>query len=165
MKRILVLAGLFVMLLTSAAFAARSSMPRSAMYIGGVGSGCTVGYVKSIYGEPADEDWFEGEGVRVVTLLYSDAFKVMARTSLRNPVDEDEMIVCGFTCTDPSFKTPFGVGVGMPFSKVSDKFGPGGKTTNHRGEVFHYYSAGAVETDFYIDNNGIIRKIYQGTEL
>ena len=165
MKRMFVLTSLFVMLLTSAAFASYNSMPRTAMYIGGIGSGCTVGYVKSVYGEPADKDWFEGEGVRVVTLIYSDTFKVMARTSRSNPADEDDMIVSGFTCTAPSLQTPFSVSVGMPFTKVSGKFGPGRKSTNQQGEEFHYYTSGGVEMDFYVDKNGIIWKIHQGTEL
>lgn len=158
------LISLFITFLTSVTSASYNSMPRTAMYIGGIGSGCTLGYVRSVYGEPADKEQFSGEGLDVVTFIYSDTFRVTARTSSRNPVDEDDMIVSGFICTDETLKTPFGVGVGMPFTMVSDKFGPGRKGTGKQGE-YHYYTAGAVEMDFYVDESGIITQIYQGTDF
>ena len=76
MKKAILFCGLLVMLLTSAVFAA---MPRDEMYVGGVGAGVTLGYIRSIYGEPADIRRHQNEGIKGVAYIYSDSFRVMAR--------------------------------------------------------------------------------------
>ena len=61
------------------------SYPLSEAYIGGVGPNCTLGYVKSIYGEPKSKRWFNTDGVRGVAYYYSPSYQVTAEPGRRMP--------------------------------------------------------------------------------
>ena len=79
MKRIV----LFLLTMLSILFSATSfahTMPESEMFLRGIGPKTTLAQVKTVYGEPASKDEFKGEGVRVVTYVYSPLFKVFGRT-------------------------------------------------------------------------------------
>ena len=164
MKKIFIIAGLFLMFMTTVAFA---KMPREEMYIGGVGAGVSLGYVKQVYGEPADIKRFNGEGIRAVTFVYSDTFSITGRTGSRDNRPEEDLIVVGFTCTDPYLATKGGIRVGMSYENdVVRKYGSGRAFTNRDGELMYIYDGGrGMQFCFYVDDDGdTIRKIYQGTE-
>ena len=82
LKRIVLLLLTMLSILFSATCFAHT-MPESEMFLRGVGPKTTLAQVKAIYGEPAGKDEFKGEGVRVVTYVYSPLFKVFGRTYAR----------------------------------------------------------------------------------
>lgn len=43
-------------------------LPKSELFVGGVGPGCTLEYVASVYGQPKEKRWFNSDGVRGVHL-------------------------------------------------------------------------------------------------
>lgn len=164
MKKIFIIAGLLLMLMTTVTFA---NMPREEMYIGGVGAGVSLGYVRQVYGEPVDIKRFKGDGMRTVTFIYSDAFSIIGRTGISDNRPEEEIIVAGFTCTDPYLATKGGIRVGMSYENdVVRKYGPGREFTNRNGDLMYIYDGGrGMQFCFYVDDDGdTIWKIYQGTE-
>lgn len=44
-------------------------LPKSELFVGGVGPGCTLEYVASVYGQPKEKRWFNSDGVRGVTYI------------------------------------------------------------------------------------------------
>ena len=82
------------------------SYPLSEAYIGGVGPNCTLGYVKSIYGEPKSKRWFNTDGVRGVAYYYSPSYQVTGRTWTKNAIPEDEFPVVGYTVKANNLSTP-----------------------------------------------------------
>ena len=65
---------LLLLTMLSILFSATSfahTMPESEMFLRGIGPKTTLAQVKTVYGEPASKDEFKGEGVRVVTYVYS----------------------------------------------------------------------------------------------
>ncbi len=163
-KRIVLMLGCaFVLLCQAVAFA--HSMPREELYAGGVGIGCTLGYVKSIYGEPEDERLYEGDGIRSVTYIYSPAFSITGRTGIEDDRDDEELTVVGFTLTDRSMATPSGIRVGMPYSAVRERFGGVEKLKFYNGEEAYVYSIKAHEMCIYTDEKDIIIKISAATEV
>ncbi len=148
MKKIFLFCSLFLMLLTSAAFAA---MPRDEMYVGGVGAGVTLGYVRSVCGEPMEVKHHRNEGIKSVVYVYSKAFRVTARVWARDEKPEDELVVTGFWLSDSSLATPSGITVGMSYEKdVESKFGPGREVM--RGDFKYIYDEEpGVQFQFYVD--------------
>ena len=164
MKKMLLAIVLLLLLCQSIAWA--HWMPREEMYVGGVGAGCTLEYVTSIYGEPQEKRWFNTAGVRGVTYIYSDAFSITGRTGKDDLRQEEELLVVGFSLKDNSLATPNGLTVGMPYETVSAMFGSVDKHTIG-GRTFYSYGApnSAVELTFYVNDKGIITEIYEGTEF
>ncbi len=164
MKRILII--LSLLLLTCPVPALAHWMPRSEMYVGGVGAGCTMGYVKSVYGEPKEKRWFDTDGVRGVTYRYSDTFSVTGRTGSTDPREEEELEVVGFSLKEDSLATPSGLTVGIPYETVAALFGPG-EESRLGGRLSYSYTARnqAVELTFYVDDQGIVTELYEGTEF
>lgn len=164
MKRTLLVLSVLLLLCQSAALA--HWMPREEMYVGGVGAGCTLGYVTSVYGEPKGKRWFNTDGVRGVTYIYSETFSITGRTGRDDPRQEAELVVVGFSLKDNSLATPNGLTVGIPYATVSGMFGSVDKHT-YDGRTFYSYDApnSAVEMTFYVDARGIITEIYEGTEF
>ena len=151
MKKPIFICSLLVMLLTSVAFA---EMPRDEMYVGGVGAGVTLGYVKSIYGEPMNIRRHENEGIRGVVYIYSDSFRVMARAWISDKIPEDEMTVVSFWLSDASLATPSGIKVGMSYEKdVASRFGPGRETVDGRGLKYVYEQDPEIFFSFHVDND------------
>ena len=68
--------------LLTAALCLAHSLPDTEAYVGGIGPGCTLGYVKSIYGEPTNAKRFTSDGVRVATYWYGDGFRVIGRVAV-----------------------------------------------------------------------------------
>ena len=164
LRKIILIIGLAVLLGQSVAFA--HWMPREEMYVGGVGAGCTLGYVKSVYGEPKEKWWFNSDGVRGVTYKYSDTFSVTGRTGNQDSRAEDDLMVVGFSLKDSSLATPSGLTVGIPYETVAGMFGRVEKSTI-RGRISYSYPApkSPIEITFYVDGKGIITEIYEGTEF
>jgi len=164
LRRIFLVLGLAILMFQSIAFA--HWMPREEMYVGGVGAGCTLGYVKSIYGEPKEKRWFNSDGVRGVTYKYSNTFSVTGRTGNQDPRAEDDLIVVGFSLKDSSLSTPSGLTVGIPYETVAGMFGRVKKST-YNGRISYSYPApkSLLEMTFYVDSKGIIVEIYEGTDF
>ncbi len=150
MKKAILFCSLLVMLLTSVAFAA---MPRDEMYVGGVGAGVTLGYVRSVLGEPADVRRHQNEGIKGVVFTYSDSFRVVARARVSEKTPEDEMVVTGFWLSDASLATPGGIKVGMSYGKdVADRFGPGREVVDGQGNIRYVYEEDPeIFFSFYVD--------------
>lgn len=49
-------------------------MPKSELFVGGVGPGCTLEYVASVYGQPKEKRWFNSDGVRVLHIYILHIF-------------------------------------------------------------------------------------------
>lgn len=167
MKKILLLCFAVLLLCQATAFA--HTMPKEEMYIGGVGFGCTLGYVKDIYGEPQEIIWKETgkSGTKMgityyVTYKYSDAFKVIGRKHERDSSPEDEITVVSVILKDNSLSTPSGFTVGMPYAAIVEIFGEGQKYT-HQGRTWYDYSGtrylGALVMEVFVDSSDTITEI------
>ena len=140
------------------AYANNPRMTREEYVIGGVGLGCTLEYVESVYGDPEDKEYrdfseFGGKGHMQVTYIYSPTFSVRAWGKTAD--DEAEWKVSGFSCKDSSKTTPSGFHVGMPYSAVTRKYAPGKKRTNTR-DGRTYFDHGIR---FYVNGQNIITEI------
>ena len=141
------------------------SYPLSEAYIGGVGPNCTLGYVKSIYGEPKSKRWFNTDGVRGVAYYYSPSYQVTGRTWTKNAIPEDEFPVVGYTVKANNLSTPSGITVGVPYSTVEKMYGPGQRYVE-KGKVKYLYDLpGQRAIVFTINKKGIITDIYLGTDF
>ncbi len=163
-KRVVLVCSFFLFF-CSVAFA---SMPPEEMFVGGVGVGCTMGYVEEIYGRPYGKQRYEGEGIRTVTYLYHGGFRVTGRTGIRDDRDDEDMIVVGFRLTGTDLKTPSGIGVGMSYwDDVVPLFGEGKRFVNYKGELSYIYQGSRMmEFSFKLDlgDEDTIIEIYQGTD-
>lgn len=164
LRRIILVLGLLILLCQGIVFA--HWMPREEMYVGGVGAGCTLGYVKSVYGEPKEKRWFNSDGVRGVTYKYSEMFSITGRTGNQDSRAEEDLLVVGFSLKDNSLATPSGLTVGIPYETVVGMFGRVEKST-FGGRTSYSYAApkSPIEMTFYVDSKGIITEIYEGTEF
>ena len=139
-------------------------LPQSEMYVGGVGINCTLGYVKSVYGQPAEKKWFNFDGIRGVTYIYSPTFSITGRTGNMDRRAEDELLVVGFNLKEGSLATPSGITVGMPIETVFGMYGRVPKTTSHDGRHEYIYSVGFREMAFYVNGSENITEIRVGTD-
>ena len=155
----------FLSLLVSSVALAHS-MTREEMYVGGVGPGCTLGYVQEVYGEPMDKKEFADNWIHVVTYIYSENFSVTGRYMTGDDIPEKDINVTGFTLKDNSLATPSGIRVGTPYQEVVQKFGSG-DVVHISGKTYYCYTAphSAVEMSFVVDAKNIITEIRAGTEL
>ena len=143
------------------------TMPESELYLRGVGPKTTLAQVKTIYGEPAKKDAFKGDGVRVVTYVYSPLFEVFGRTYAEDTSPEEQLTVVGYSVKDKNITTASGFAVEMPYQAVVKKFGPGEKFTDYDGRIGYIYSfnSGMTTLTFYVDKNNIISEINMGTDF
>ena len=158
----------FVMSATAQAEIFPHCMPLEEMSVGGVGYGCTLDYVKKIYGEPVDKKIFIGDGVRVVTLIYSEYFSVTARTSAEDTTPENDLQVVGYSLKNNSLSTPAGLTVGMNYNEVVKHWGRGElvQADDRRGYFYvPAYVQLPVTLTFYVDANAKITEIELGTDF
>ena len=143
------------------------TMPESELFLRGIGPKTTLAQVKSIYGEPAKKDAFKGDGVRVVTYIYSPLFKVIGRTYAEDTSPEENIKVVGYSVKDKNITTPSGFAAGMPYRAVDEKFGPGEKFTDYDGRIGYIYSfnSGMTTLTFFVDKNDLISEINLGTDF
>ena len=134
MKRIVLLLLTMLSILFSATCFAHT-MPESEMFLRGVGPKTTLAQVKAIYGEPAGKDEFKGEGVRVVTYVYSPLFKVFGRTL------PYQAVVKKF-------------GPGEKFTDYDGRIG-----------YIYSFNSGMTTLTFYVDKNDIVSEINLGTDF
>ena len=170
MKKLFALATalLFVMLSTTQAEIYPHCMPLEEMSVGGVGYGTSLGYVKEIYGEPVDKKIFTGDGVRVVTWIYSEYFSVTARTSAEDTTPEDNLQVVGYSLKNNSLSTPAGLTVGMSYHKVVMLWGRGELVEDDGRRGYFYVPASSqlpVTLTFYVDANAKITEMQLGTDF
>ena len=159
---------LFVMLSTAQAEIFPHNMPLEEMSVGGVGYGTSLAYVKEIYGEPVDKEIFIGDGVRVVTWIYSEYFSVTARTFAEDETPEDALKVVGFNLKTDALSTPAGLTVGMSYNKVVMLWGRGELVEDDAGRGYFYVPAASqlpVTMTFYVDANAKITEIQLGTDF
>ena len=149
--------------LLTAALCLAHSLPDTEACVGGIGPGCTLGYVKSIYGEPTSAKRFSSDGVRVATYWYGDGFRVIGRVGSSDTREEDELPVVGYSLTDSSLSTPSGITVGMPYARVADQFGTGNSISFSGKTGYAYPLGGQREMSFFLDSQGNISEISLGT--
>ena len=166
LKRIVLLILTMLSILFSATCFAHT-MPESEMFLRGIGPKTTLAQVKTVYGEPAGKDEFKGEGVRVVTYVYSPLFKVFGRTYAEDTSPDEKLTVVGYMVKDKNITTPSGFSVGMPYQAVVKKFGPGEKFKDYDGRIGFIYSFNnEVKTlTFYVDKEEKISEINLGTDF
>lgn len=147
-------------------------LPKSELFVGGVGPGCTLEYVASVYGQPKEKRWFNSDGVRGVTYIYSPYFSITGRTSSRDPRPESELIVVGYTLKNNSLSTQSGLTVGIPYETVAGMYGTVKKEYDSYSNKFYYSYDWDDEKRhyfqpvmcFFVDKNNIITEIYVGTD-
>ena len=167
MRKIFWLATILVFV-TSFAQASANSMPVSEMYVGGVGYGTSLGYVKEIYGEPVDKRTFTGDGVRIVAWIYSEYFSVTARTGADDFSPEEDLPVVSFTLKNNSLSTPSGLTVGMNYNEVVKMWGRGEYFESEGGRSYFYVPADSqipMTLTFYVDADATITEIQLGTDF
>lgn len=159
---------LFVMLSTAQAEIYPHCMPLEEMSVGGVGYGTSLGYVKEIYGEPVDKKIFTGDGVRVVTWIYSEYFSVTARTFAEDTTPEDNLQVVGYSLKTNALSTPAGLTVGMSYNEVVKHWGRGELVDDGDRRGYYYVPASSqlpVTLTFYVDANAKITEMQLGTDF
>lgn len=164
MKRILMFCCAMLLLCQTVAFARQ--IPREEIYIGGLSTDCTMGYVQSVYGAPQKKEWQEDRRhprtvVYYVTYEYSPTFRVIGRTTKGQGYEEELDARVYFVITeDDSLSTPSGITVGMPYKTVAEMFGEAKKHTPSSGDAFYQYSFKGLDINFAVNNEEIITKIY-----
>ena len=141
-------------------------MPESEMYVGGIGPGCTMSYVESIYGEPTHRNWFNTDGVRGVTYNYGNEFFVTGRTWSNDRMrKENDLPVVGYRLLANNLSTPSGFTVSVPIKTVAGMYGWGRKF-QYRGKLGYTYEFPYERSmTFYVDSYGNINEIALGTDF
>lgn len=164
MKKILMLC--FAVLLLFQTMASARQIPREEIYIGGLSTGCSMGYVQSVYGAPQKKEWREDRRhprtvVYYVTYEYSPAFRVIGRTTKGQGYEEElDARVYFVIIEDDSLSTPSGITVGMPYKAVAEMFGESQKRVPTSNDAFYQYSFKGLDMYFAVNNDEIITKIY-----
>ena len=165
MRNCFITALFLALLIPSVSFA---EMPREEMYVGGVGAGCTLGYVREIYGEPDDVRYFSGEGIKSISYIYSDGFSISGRVFSRDERPEEDYVVVGFKLSDPDLATPSGIRVGMSYwDDVVSKFGEGKRFISFSDELMYIYKGDRMMSFSFVlddDDEDTIIGIHQGTD-
>lgn len=140
-------------------------LPESEMSIGGIGYGCTMGYVKSIYGEPVEKKWFNNDGFRGVRYIYSASFSVTGRVADNDPMPEDELPVKNIYSAASNLSTPNGITCGIPVATLTGMYGKG-DVKNISGRMFYYYLLPDTNRSmtFYVNNYGLISEMIYAEE-
>lgn len=164
MKRILMICFTVLLLCQVTVFAQK--MPDEEMCIGGMTLGCTIEYVKNIYGEPSERKWTEDWRYAkinhyYVTYDYTPSFSVTGLPMGKSDEEEYAAKVAYITLKDNSLSTPSGITVGLPYQSVVSMFGEGQKRV-HQGKTWYEYRAGfgSSEMQIHVDDKGIITKIF-----
>ncbi|MCR5176974.1 MAG: hypothetical protein K6C05_09025 [Anaerovibrio sp.] len=165
MKLIKTAIALCVFFVSTSAVALAHWMPESEMYIGGVGHGCTLEYVKSIFGEPQEKKWFNSDGCRGVRYIYNQSYSVTARVKDDDPTPENKLQVTNVNLKGSNLDTPSGLTVGIPYQTVAGMFGMGEKK-QYTDRMFYYYKLENTNRSmtFYVNNFGIITEIIYAEE-
>lgn len=141
-------------------------LPRSETFVGGVGPGCTLSYVASVYGQPAEKRWFNSDGMRGVTYVYSPYFSITGRVWHTYQTPEGDLPVVGYSLTTSFLATPSGLTVGIPITTVTGMYGTASQViTNRNGEKVYIYDMSPMESMvFTVNSQKVITKIYYGTD-
>ena len=137
----------------------KPKMPHSEWNVGGVGYGCTLGYVKSVYGEPQEKIILgvsTNGSLRNVKYIYSPTFEIWGVGTKA----EEDLKVFGFKCTDSTLQTPSGFHVGMPYSALTKKY-KSGKKIVRKGRTFYQHDC----LHFYVDEQEMITEIELITDI
>ena len=121
------------------------ALSRDQAAIGGVGAGCSLEYVQSIYGMP-DHD--SGSSYN-----YGGKFWVFYRHG----------IVKSVSCSESNLATPAGVTVGMSEMVLNDVYGKAGAIQKQGKKTLYIYPANGVALTFTVEK-GIIASIDCGEE-
>ena len=100
--------------------------------------------------------------MRITTYQYGNHLDVFFRGSIQNP---SNMRMVGFEIKDNVYTLPREITVGSDIQKAFAIYGEAKYNEVHN---FYYYEqepGGVITTAFYVDQEGKIVKIYQGTEL
>ena len=153
-------------------------LPKCEMTIGSIPLGCTLDYVKKIYGKPDKVTYFTGDGVKVTNYFYGNTVRVMGRVFARwdsvekklySTVPEKDYPVVGVIINDGSLTMPCGIKVGDSYIKIVEKFGLGDRYEpyNHPELIGYSYMLRATGEGmrFEVDKNGIICEMASFVEL
>lgn len=148
--------------------ASAHNLPKDELVIGGIGYGGTLGYVREIYGEPEEIRTYQKKGVKGITYIYSKHFIVSARAKLEENLPDESYPVVGFMVSENSMKTETGIRVGLPFKEtIEDKYGKGLQYKTENDEIFYQYQFdnGKTAINYFVNDRGLITKIYMGTDF
>lgn len=168
MKKIC-LAIIFSLLFCMAGFA--HSMPASELAVGGISLRSTLGYVKSVYGEPAQiqssVNPMGNLNVYVATYGYGPLLTIGGRTFGSGSQNENEYKVYEVTLKANNLSTPSGLTVGMPYAAVITLFGKGEyyyNTSMGMGGYVYSMQNSLQEMILYLDGDNNIAAIYLGED-
>lgn len=110
---------------------AMANVPYDKVAIGNVGPGSSIGYVKSVYGEPTSTNY---DTPTSATYEYGDSFVLTS-----SPKDS-QTIYTVFSSAHNGLNTPDGVGVGMKESVLEEKYGPCERIGHVDGVTYYHYA-------------------------
>lgn len=148
------------------------SMPSSELAVGGISLGSTLGYVKSVYGEPAQTENFSfpigSSRMYRATYVYGPLLTISGRILSSSPPEEQEYAVYEVALQANNLSTPSGITVGMPYSKVVALFGEGkyyfDSSKNRVGYVYQMPRS-LKEMILYLDKDNTVVEIYLGEDF
>ncbi len=148
------------------AVASAHTLPKDELVIGGVGYGGTLGYVKEIYGEPGEIRTIQKKGVKEIIYVYSKDFKISGRSPVDLNLREEDYPVIGFLVATNTMKSDSGIRVGMAYQKLEEQYGTGLKYETEDKEIFYRYDfdEGKTAINYFVNDKGLISKIYMGTD-
>ena len=114
--------------------------------IGGVGPGCTLDYVRQVYGEPDSQQTKFEDGMHMTKYYYGNSFVVCA---LRKKV-------INVKCTANNLKTPDGIKVGMSSGMLPKTYGKESSTYQRKDLKYFVYSNGVKFLEFGVKNKKIV---------
>lgn len=151
---------LFALSVSSVSFALPHTIDESELYIGGIGIGTSLDYVEKIYGEPTSKEPFKNYLGTGITYNYNDFFLVSALYTKSN-----NTYVNYITCKESILSTPSGFAVGVPYAKVTEKYGkvsiltPEITKNLNKNYIYYEHYIGLLFMRFAVDKNGIIQEI------
>jgi hypothetical protein len=148
------------------------SMTSSELAVGGVTLGSTLGYVKSVYGEPSQVETSSNpmgsSRMYRAVYVYGPLLTISGRTLGDGTENENEYAVYEVALRANNLSTPSGIMVGMPYSKVVALFGQGKYYyDNSKGLGGYVYQMphSLKEMILYLDGNKNIAEIYLGEDF
>lgn len=114
--------------------------------VGGVGPGCTLEYVRQVYGEPDSQQTKYDDGMHITKYYYGDTFVICA---MRNRV-------INVTCKANNLKTPDGIKVGMSSGMLPRTYGKASGTYQRNDLKYFVYSNGDKTLEFGVRNQKIV---------
>ena len=144
MKKVFILMMAVAMMMTS--YGNCLALAREQATIGGIGAGCTTGYVRSIYGRPDVNNY--------TSYRYGDGFQIFF---------DRNGIVQSVACSNSSLSTPDGVTTGMDENVLNTVYGQAGFVQQQGRKTLYVYPAEGVALSFTVAH-GIIVSIDCGVE-